>query len=331
MQQWISVVIYLAGMGVGLGVLHLWLWRTQRARRQTPLTRNLLRGPGQSLRAAIDDLTFDLVAYFGMLSGVPLLFYAMYLERRLLGASKPVVEIALAVTLVIVVAYIIRKLVRTLSRLRRLRLGLEGEMAAGQELDQLMLEGYRVFHDVPGNGFNIDHVVVGRNGVFAIETKTRSKPLKDDGKAERHVEYTGGALIFPHYRSTKPLAQAEYQAKWMHEWLSAAVGKSVLVMPLVALPGWYINRGEHTRIPVFNPLKCAAYFRHVGTAELSHDLQQQIAHQLDQRCRDVAPRAYPRKKTLRMPDTSFRGVVAVRRRADHSVAVHEWRPLVRRW
>lgn len=134
------------------------------------------------------------------------------------------------------------------------------------------------------------------HGVFAIETKARSKPLKDDGKAERHVEYTGGELTFPHYRSTKPLAQAESQAKWVHEWLSAAVGKPVPVLPLVALPGWSINRGEHVRIPVFNPLKCAAYFHHIGTAELNHDFQQQIVHQLDQRCRDVTPRAYPKKK-----------------------------------
>jgi Nuclease-related domain len=30
----------------------------------------------------------------------------------------------------------------------------------------------------PAEGFNIDHVVVGRNGVFAVETKGRSKPVK---------------------------------------------------------------------------------------------------------------------------------------------------------
>jgi len=129
-------------------------------------------------------------------------------------------------------------------------------------------------HDVPGDGYNIDHVVVGRNGVFAIETKSRSKPLKDDGKGERQVEYTGGELF----------------------------SRTIAVPSLVALPGWYINRSEHSRIPVFNPLKCAAYFRHIGTAELSPDVVKQIAHQLDQRCRDVAPRAYPKKK-IALADT----------------------------
>jgi len=295
-QQLIPLVIYMVGMCIGAGLLRLWLWRTERARRQTPLTRNLLRGPGHSLRNDIDDLATDVFGYFVLFPSLPLLFYSMYLERQLTGASKPAVEFVLAVMLVIVVAYIIVKLIRALPRLRQLRLGLDGELATGQELDQLMLDGYRVFHDVPGEGFNIDHVVVGRNGVFAIETKARSKPLKDDGKAEREVEYKDGALIFPHYRSAKPLAQAEYQAKWMHKWLSAAVGKPVPVMPLVALPGWYVKRSEQNRVPVFNPLKCAAYFRHIGSAELSPDLQQQIVHQLDQRCRDIAPRVYPKKK-----------------------------------
>ena len=295
-QQLVPVVVYLAGIGMGAGVLQLWLWRTQRARRQTPLTRNLLRGPGHSLRVTIDDLAFDAASYLAMLSGLPLYFYAAYLQRQLTGTSRPMVETTLALTLVIFIAYIIFKLVRALARLRQLRLGLEGELATGQELDQLMLEGYRVFHDVPSESFNIDHVVVGRNGVFAIETKARSKPIKDDGKAEREVEYKDGALIFPHYRSVKPLAQAEYQAKWLHNWLSAAVGKPVPVMPLVALPGWYVKRSEQNRVPVFNPLKCAAYFRHIGMPELGPDLQQQIVHQLDQRCRDVAPRAYAKKK-----------------------------------
>ncbi len=55
-------------------------------------------------------------------------------------------------------------------------LGPDCEMAVGQELNNPMCAGYRVYNDVPAEGLNIDHVVVGRNGVFAVETKGRSKP-----------------------------------------------------------------------------------------------------------------------------------------------------------
>src|SRR3569833_2043808 len=121
-QLVIPVINYLEGMGVGLGALHLWLWRTQRARRQTPLTRDLLRGPGLSLLARNDDLACDMVAYFSLLPALPLLFYAMYLHRRVEGVSRAVVEFALARMLVGVIAWMVYKLVQTLTRLRRLRL-----------------------------------------------------------------------------------------------------------------------------------------------------------------------------------------------------------------
>ena len=295
-RQYLPAIVYLAGLVVGVGVLYLWLWRAQRARRRTPLTKELLRGPGQSLRARIDELTFDLVAYFAALPGLPLLFYALHLEQRLLGVSNATSVILYALIAGALVAFVAVKLVQTLSRLRRFRLALEAELATGQELDQLMRQGYRVFHDVPADGFNIDHVVVGRNGVFAIETKARTKPVKGDGKAEWKVEYNGEMLVFPSHREVKPLEQAERQAKWLREWLSAAVGEPVPVTPVLALPGWYINRTRAGGVAVFNAAHPAAFFRRLGNAELSDKLQQQIAHQLEQRCRDVAPRAYPRKK-----------------------------------
>ena len=35
-----------------------------------------------------------------------------------------------------------------------------GERAVGQYLERLRESGPRVFHDVPGVGFNLDHVVI---------------------------------------------------------------------------------------------------------------------------------------------------------------------------
>jgi hypothetical protein len=46
----------------------------------------------------------------------------------------------------------------------------------GQFLERLRDDGARVFHDVPGEGFNLDHVVISPHGLCAIETKTYSKP-----------------------------------------------------------------------------------------------------------------------------------------------------------
>jgi hypothetical protein len=84
---------------------------------------------------------------------------------------------------------------------RRCRLGYEGERHVGEALNQLMLAGYRVFHDFlitdkPGATRNIDHIVIGRNGVFAIETKTRRKLKSLDGAkvivGNDHLQYPWG-------------------------------------------------------------------------------------------------------------------------------------------
>ena len=62
---------------------------------------------------------------------------------------------------------------------KRLREARNGERVVAEHLNQLIAEGYTVFHDVPCGFkkgkkmlFNIDHLLVGKKGIFAVETKT---------------------------------------------------------------------------------------------------------------------------------------------------------------
>ncbi|MFL5834798.1 MAG: nuclease-related domain-containing protein [Solirubrobacterales bacterium] len=50
--------------------------------------------------------------------------------------------------------------------------GAEGEEAVGRTLEALTTDGWHVIHDVSFGRGNIDHVVVGQGGAFAIETKS---------------------------------------------------------------------------------------------------------------------------------------------------------------
>jgi Nuclease-related domain len=52
----------------------------------------------------------------------------------------------------------------------------------GLYLERLRAEGADVFHDVPSENFNIDHVVLSLHGFFAVETKTRSNPTCGDAR-----------------------------------------------------------------------------------------------------------------------------------------------------
>jgi hypothetical protein len=58
-------------------------------------------------------------------------------------------------------------LIYLIKRRREYRLGFAGERAVAEELNQLMLDGCRVFHDVPMEPYgNIDHVLIAPAGIF---------------------------------------------------------------------------------------------------------------------------------------------------------------------
>lgn len=167
-----------------------------------------------------------------------------------------------------------------------------------------MREGYFVFHDVHLNNsaddYNIDHVVIGASGVFAVETKGRSKLVQKGGKVEFKVKYDGTQLIFPNKVEIEPIEQAKRQAISLQKWLSAAVGESVEVKPVLAIPGWFTEgRGE---VAIINGKNSAGYFNGARGQKLSDKLIIQIAHQLEQCSRNVKPQAYSNKNPSRVVD-----------------------------
>jgi hypothetical protein len=296
--QWVPVFLLLAPIAVMIGVVHLWRRRGQQSGKRSPLTQDLLRSPGESLREQLSDIGFDISFALGY-SAMPLLLaYVVYLSTWVFEAKEPsLVVIGTSAVLGIGgVVWLGRKLWIALELRRNLTLGYEAEVAVGQELNQLGLSGFHAFHDFPARGakeFNIDHVLVGQAGVFAIETKGRAKPGDRTESAHWEVGYDGKALTFPGWHETKPLEQAQRQAKWLSEWLSAAVGEPVSAQPVLALPGWFIRRTEPTGMLVLNAKQIRPYFQKAaGSARLSDQLMQRIVHQLDQRCRDIVPSSH---------------------------------------
>jgi hypothetical protein len=89
------------------------------------------------------------------------------------------------------------KVIKLRKERKKMRFGYEGELVVGQELDQLMHDGFHVYHGFPADKFNIDHILVGPKGVFAVETKARSKPNKKKRVEDATVEYDGRMLYFP--------------------------------------------------------------------------------------------------------------------------------------
>ena len=254
---------------------------------------NFLRSPGESLNRQIMEISDKMMEHLVMTLMAPILFYALYMASLY---SRNVKFSASANMVFIIggtcfIAYHLFKLIKLVNIRRSYRLGYEGEIAVGQELNQLMRDGYYVYHDFPAKNFNIDHIVVGTSGVFAVETKARSKMPSDNSNIDYKVTYDGNRLHFPKGTDIKSIQQAKGQAAWLSKWLNNAVGEAVVVRPVLALPGWFVERTSSNGIAVINPKNFRSIAKPKDGAILSDQMVKRIVHQLEQKCRDVEPKA----------------------------------------
>jgi hypothetical protein len=265
-----------------LGLMRFWKWKRSTKGERPPFKDKLLRSPGEGLRREIADISDDVTSYIMSASTIPLLLYCIYTTG--IGRFPPPLFWVVGGGFTL---FCIWKTLTLISRRRDRRVGMAGEMATGEELNRLMLDGYHVYHDFPADRFNIDHILVGSSGVFAVETKARSK--RRDGKPKSKVEvvYDGKQLRFPSWVTSVPIEQAKAQATWLSKWLSNAVGDPVRVSPMVTIPGWYIERRTPEGVPVLNPKEVKIYLETKSDAVLSESMIKRICHQLEQKCRDV--------------------------------------------
>jgi hypothetical protein len=123
-------------------------------------------------------------------------------------------------------------------KVRMLKLGRDGEKEVGQYLDMLREKGYRVFHDLLGEGFNVDHVIISPHGVFTVETKTRRKPRGKNAVVRLDER---GLTVGGHVPDRDAMEQGRSQAKWVHDVLMESTGKSFRTQPVIVFPGWFVE------------------------------------------------------------------------------------------
>jgi hypothetical protein len=177
------------------------------------------------------------------------------------------------------------RLFRLLRSRANYRLGFEGERFVGEELSRLIVLGFEIYHDVPFDGFNIDHVLVGPRGVFIVETKTRRKPVNESGNTKFQVQFDGKFLQWPWGADSYGIEQAKNNAKTLAIWLGSATGENVWATPILTLPGWMVDRQiPSDSIHVLNPKEiyqvCSSF-----PEKLTEPQIRRICHQLDQKCR----------------------------------------------
>lgn len=208
--------------------------------------------------------------------------FSIYALSSFLGSDKATNNIvASSLVFFIAVIYIGFKSVKAFRQMLNTRLGIEAEWVVADSLAKIQEKGLRVFHDVQGPNFNIDHVITFSGGVVAIETKGRRKPNIKSKDNTHKLTVEGDKIVFPHHTDTKIIEQAKRQANWLTKELSSATGGNVQVNPMVVIPGWFIERKQRPTVPVLNHKNVINNYS-VSTSQIfkESDLTR-INHQLD--------------------------------------------------
>jgi hypothetical protein len=220
-----------------------------KTKKRSPLKDKPLRYAGQSLDDQIIDKVFELLYWF--ITPAIAVILAISDWMRYLNPKPTQQPTLITVVVLILVGIGIFKFFKGKREIDRLKMARDGEKLVAEGLQEMIKQGATVLNDIQGEKFNLDHVVVSKNGIFLIETKTFSKPSKKDAKISFDDEnvYADGILI-----SRNPIQQAKALAKWLQELLLQSTGLRIMVRPVILFPGWFIEKMKRGQdVWILNP------------------------------------------------------------------------------
>ncbi|MBU3666830.1 MAG: NERD domain-containing protein [Chthoniobacterales bacterium] len=283
----IAVAFAVGAFVLIVGTLVLRHWWDSRSNK-FPLTKRYLRPPGEFLRVKLEEID-SRVSELLLWLITAAAFVGVGVYAFLTGPEH--VGVAFVVLAVGFMIYAAARLQSTAKLRRDCYLGFLGERAVGEELNQLMIDGWSVFHDVefddnPGaKSFNVDHVVVGPGGLFAIETKTRRKRK---GSGGHEVTFNGQALEYPWGFEDYGVRNSQERAHYLSQWLSKKLQMDITATTVLVLTGWYVRRTGKSGLAVINDSEIPTFFRDEHkSARFKPETVASIRALLDERCRDV--------------------------------------------
>ena len=293
---------YLVYLALFLGTLVLTVyWRRRKRRSKLPFDpkiERVRRLAGEGAREKCEELSEkienDAIAAFFAPAAAIVSFSVSIAVFKPVGLMLEVLVWMVPLIGLVFLAFYVIRISRNIIQRSDWWLGQFGERNVADHLEPLRHRGWWIYHDVPaenrGTKFNVDHVVVGPGGVFAVETKTpRRHEVKYGRQAEHVVEYDGEKLRWPNgfIDYDKPRRTAA-RADWLLKWMQAEKLPVKEVIPLLAIPWWYVRDvGKES---------CAVQAAHPGqlmgiiasrSAVLTANQIAVIAEKLDQHCCDV--------------------------------------------
>lgn len=290
-----ALISGLFGYGVLLSTAGaaLFQWRLCSRRARPPVEFKLLRGPGElSLRALRQlEARLPLLLLGGVLLplfvGVALLVYLPLLA----GLLRVILSVFGWAGFLAGIFYYGRHVHRQLNLRRELELRYLGERAVAEELAPLLAQGYRLFHDVAIHGIesklDLDHVLVGPNGVTAIESETRQRDTGKNASRDHEITFDGRQLIWPWGTDRDTVAAIEGECASFSKWLLQTTGYRIQAAALLTVPGWWVDITGRGIVTVANHKQVLAAATARQETFLNPEQIEKICRELELHCRDV--------------------------------------------
>jgi len=220
-----------------------------------PVEGPLRRLPGQSIRDERDTLLNEQLSDY-LLLAVGFCFLAGW-EWFRRWKTLPYGAETMTFAAVLMTGYCGFRISQLRKQLRNLNLAEKGERRISELLTQLRRKRYVAFDDIVVTGENVDHVLVGPGGIFAIETKTYSI----FGNGCVGVDEAGVLRLANKPALGNPLDQAKRCAEKVRKLLHDRTRRPYKIMPVLIFPGWTLKTAKaQTGVVVLNDGTITEFF-----------------------------------------------------------------------
>lgn len=205
---------------------------------------SIMSEAAQRFRDQLQLLSIKQSTYLGTLLVFLVMYGAAFVFRapRLFEGYPDWQLYILLSALVGAAAFALYRLARTLLTWRQVQFLRDANVAVGHQLQRIAAGHGRAYHDVPTTAGVVDHVLIGHNGVYAINVVARRSIKKGDAALAGH------ALTFSNSKHEHSIVDIAANVARLQKELVLRTGHDVRVRSVIAVPGWHVpeqNGSDH--------------------------------------------------------------------------------------
>jgi nuclease-like protein len=197
----------------------------------------IMHEAAQRFRDELERLSCSQSTYLsGVLVFVMLFIAAYVLQAKHLFAGYPSWQLYLQLGFLLLVsgyaAFCLGKIVRARYQVQFLR---DANVAIGHQLQQISVQGTRVFHDVKTSTGIVDHVIVGQNGIYAINVVARRSVRR------AHARLRDNVIEYSNSKANQSIVDIAAKTSRLQKEFRQLLDHKVRVRSVIAVPGWDIG------------------------------------------------------------------------------------------